>query len=77
MKYTNDMQIIGAVMIALCIVIRYVIARRKFNRKASTGNEGFKNFERSWVIPASEKIASIASILLFLLGAVLIVATFV
>ena len=77
MKYLLVMRILGFLAFGLGFVLNYVIAKRKFNRRTMTGMEGFKSYERAWLIPFIERVVRILAILLIIGGILLIIITFV
>jgi hypothetical protein len=75
MQQIWTLRIVGAILISLGFLIRYIVARRKFNRRAMTGAEGFRTFERSWSISLAERIVRwVANILI--LGGIFVLFAF-
>ena len=77
MKYLLVMRILGFLAFGLGFVLNYMIAKRKFNGRSMTGMEGFKSYERAWLIPFIERVVRILAILLIIGGILLIIITFV
>lgn len=48
--------VLGIIALVSGLALRYWINRRKFNRRAATGAEGFSNYERSVAITIPERI---------------------
>jgi hypothetical protein len=68
MKHVWIMRIIGIILICLGLLIRYVIARRKFNRRAMTGAQGFSSFEKAWITALVEKNIGWLSTVMIIIG---------
>ena len=75
MDPTLTMRIVGSVILTVGLVIHYVIARRKFNRRAITGVETFSSFEKAKITRLVEGLGKLISRLLILGGLVLIVVS--
>lgn len=71
MEYPLLIQIIAIILFAAGIVINYIIARRKFNRRAITGAEGFRSYENAWVTISMEKIIGLTGKLMIVAGVVI------
>lgn len=46
---------ISIILLLISIVIRYIIKRRRFNRRGVAGLQHFKNYEQGWIIALVEK----------------------
>ncbi|MCD0472507.1 hypothetical protein [Flavobacterium sp. JAS] len=69
--------ILAVTLLILFIVIRYVIIRRRFNRRGVAGLQQFKNYEQAWVITLIEKILMVTSfIIIFLSLAIILIFIF-
>lgn len=44
------------IIFIICLLIRYVINKRRFNRRGAGGLQHFKNYEQAWLITLAEKI---------------------
>ena len=77
MEYPLLIQIIAILLFAAGVVINYVIGHRKFNRRAMTGAEGFRNYENAWVTTFIEKLAGLVGKLLIVVGVVIFLVTVV
>lgn len=69
------MRIIAVVMLLIGLAIRYSVARRRFNRRAMTGAQGFRSFERSWSITFGERLARGIGTFLIIIAILLLVST--
>lgn len=76
MEYQLTIRITGIILLLIGILLVYIVARRKFNRRTVTGLEGFKSFERAWLTTFLEKFGSLIAKLLVLAGVALIILSF-
>lgn len=65
---------IGVLLLVSGLVIRYIINRRRFNRRGEGGLQHFKSYERATVITFIEKIIMLLSMILLLVGVVFLIA---
>jgi hypothetical protein len=77
MKEQWTIRIAAILMLIIGFMIRYTVARRKFNRRAMTGAEGFRSFERAWSITFGERVARRIGTFLIIIGILLLVSTIV
>lgn len=75
MKHEWIVRAIGILMIVAGVVIRYVIARRRFNRRAMTGAEGFRSFESFSLTRVIERLCKLIAIVILLAGLVVLIST--
>ena len=70
-----QIKIAGYCLIAIGIVIKYIIRRRKFNRRAITGMELFASFEAAWITRLAEGLFNLIALFLIMggLGMLLII----
>lgn len=47
---------ISIILLIMSIVIRYIVKRRRFNRRGVAGLQHFKNYEQEWIITFVKKI---------------------
>lgn len=62
----------GWIALAIGIAIRFLIGRRKFNRRAVTGVEQFSSYGKSVAVSWLEKLFKVIGLALMLLGLILI-----
>lgn len=55
------------IFLIICLVIRYVINKRRFNRRGTGGLQHFKNYEQAWLITLAEKIIMLITFILILI----------
>lgn len=55
------------IFLIICLVIRYVINKRRFNRRGTGGLQHFKNYERGWLITLAEKILMLVTFIIILI----------
>jgi len=60
--------VLGIIALVLGLALRYWINRRKFNRRAATGAEGFSNYERSVAITFLERLGKWLAWILIIFG---------
>lgn len=77
MKHVWIIRILGAILLVAGLTIRYVIAKRKFDRRAMTGAEGSRSFESSWFITLVERFGSGIAAFLIIAGIFLFIATLI
>lgn len=65
---------IGISLLVSGLVIRYIINRRRFNRKGEGGLQHFKSYERATVITFIKKIIMLLSMIMLLVGVVFLIA---
>lgn len=63
-----QIKVAGYVLIAIGVVIKYIIRRRKFNRRAITGMELFTSFEAAWITRLVEGLFNLIALFLILGG---------
>lgn len=73
MDWNTTIKIAGAIAIIAGVLISYYISRRKFNRRANTGVEFFKTYEKAWLTTLIEKFGRLFALILILGGVVLII----
>ena len=64
--------IIGVLLFVSNKAIRYYLSRRRFNRRAITGLEGFDSYEHALVTRAYERILRLISRIIYWIGLLLI-----
>lgn len=69
--------IAGALALIAGIVINYSISKRKFRRRTITGSEAFSSYEKSKLIPFTERLGRLTAWLLILGGIFLIIIAIV
>lgn len=62
----------GFILMLIGIVIRYIIGRRRFNRRTIAGTEGFSSYEKAVFVTFSERIMMLVAKLLLVGGLLLI-----
>lgn len=60
--------LLGSIALIIGIAIRYVIGRRKFNRRSSTGMQQFSSYEKAVGITLVERFFRFIGLLLILAG---------
>jgi len=75
MKNLWLIRIMGIVLFIAGFWLNYIIARRKFNRRAITGIELFSSYEKALATTAMEKLGRILAWLLILAGVFAFVLT--
>lgn len=75
MKNAWLIRVIGLLLLIAGLAIRYIIARRKFNRRAMTGAERFRSYEHAWSITFGERIAKVIANILLLIAILSILST--
>ena len=63
----------GLILLAIGIFLRYWVGKRKFNRRAITGVETFKNYESSVLNRSVEWLARLFAIVCIVLGVGLLI----
>jgi hypothetical protein len=66
--------IISIITLVVGFAIRYAVARRKFKRRAITGAEVFRSYERAWSITLAEKLAKLIANILIIIGILALLA---
>lgn len=59
---------IGVILFIIGLIIRYIIARNRFNRRMVTGVELFKSYNRFLIIRILEKFGRLIAFILILAG---------
>lgn len=54
-KSEFSMIIMAIIFLIICLLIRYAINKRRFNRRGAGGLQHFKNYEQAWLITLVEK----------------------
>ncbi|MCX2681007.1 molybdenum ABC transporter permease [Galbibacter sp. EGI 63066] len=70
------LRVAGILLLAIGIVIRYIISRRKFNRRNPAGLEQFTSFERSIGVRIIELIFSLTGAIFILTGGILLLFSY-
>lgn len=70
-------RIAAAITVIIGFAIRYSVARRRFNRRAMTGAQGFRSFERAWSISFGERIARLIGMVLIIVGILILISSIV
>ncbi|MYY25873.1 molybdenum ABC transporter permease [Elizabethkingia anophelis] len=60
--------LIGIIILAFALILRYWINRRRFYRRSMTGAEGFSSYEKSVIIKFIELIGKLIAYLLIIFG---------
>ena len=72
MKHANHhnytVLIIAIILFVAGLLIRYMIGRRRFNRRGVGGLQYFKSYNTSLVIPVMERVLNIIGALMILAG---------
>jgi hypothetical protein len=64
---------LGICLIAVALCLRFIIRKRKFNRRNQFGLETFKSYEDSIATPMVDNVIGCAGAIILVLGIVLIV----
>jgi uncharacterized membrane protein len=73
MNQLMNFQITGVIVLVAGIAIRYVIAKRVFNRRAVTGMQLFRSCGQSLFTRFLEWIAKLTGTLIIIIGAILLI----
>lgn len=65
---------IGILLLISGLLIRYIVNKRRFNRRGEGGLQHFKSYERATVITFIEKIIMMLSMIMLLVGMVFLIA---
>ena len=69
MKHANHTVLILAIILFVAgLLIRYIIGRRRFNRRGVGGLQHFKSYNTSLIIPVIERVLNIIGALMILAG---------
>lgn len=68
----GTISILGWIALVLGVAIRYIIERRKFNRRGVAGLEGFSSFEKAVGTKLTEKLFNLIAVILILGGVLLL-----
>jgi hypothetical protein len=68
MEYPLRLKMLAIGLIVVGIIINFIISRRKFNRRAMTGAQGFRSYEGAMVTRFFEKIIRIVAVLMVITG---------
>lgn len=68
-------RIAAILMLIVGFAIRYGVARCGFNRRAMTGAQGFRSFERAWSITLGERVAKWFGTFLIIIGIIVLIST--
>ena len=72
MKHANHhnytVLIIAIILFVSGLLIRYIIGRRRFNRREIDGLQHFKSYNTSLVIPIMERVLNIIAAIMILAG---------
>lgn len=63
----------GFILTALGFTIRYIIGRRRFNRRGITGLQVFSSYENWWLTTRLESLFSLLALLAILAGLFLLI----
>lgn len=69
------MRISGVLLILLGLVMRYIVKRRRFNRRGPAGLEHFSSYEKSWLTKLMEGSLNTLAIMFVIIGIALLVTT--
>jgi hypothetical protein len=69
----GSISIMGWIALLLGVAIRYIIGRRKFNRRAITGLEQFNSYEKAVGTTLLEKLFKLFALILILAGILLLI----
>lgn len=72
MNWIVTTQITGGVALTAGALIRYIIFRRKFNRRTIAGSEVFKSYEKARLTNFIERFGKLIALILIVGGIVLI-----
>ncbi len=64
---------IAFILLLICFAIRFIINKRRFNRRGQGGLHHFKNYERAWLITLVEKTIMVLTTLIILIVIIIIV----
>jgi hypothetical protein len=62
------LKVIGIIACILGLAIRYIVNRRRFNRRSPQGVQLFDNYEKAFFTTLGEKVAKIIELVLILGG---------
>ena len=75
MKHPWLIRLAAIGIIALALICKYSIAKRKFNRRAMTGAQAFPSFEKAWITVFVEKNIGWLSTVMIIIGTLVLAAT--
>lgn len=72
MKHANHhnytVLIIAIILFVAGLLIRYIIGRRRFNRRGVGGQQHFKSYNTSLFIPVMERVLNIIAAIMIMVG---------
>ena len=68
MEGETGMEIAGVVIALMGFAIRYLMNRRRFNRRNAMGVEGFSSYQKVVLIRTGERLAKFIGLLFILVG---------
>ena len=69
----NHLTLHAIILIGIGLAIRYIISRRRFNRRGVAGLQLFSSYEKWWLITRVERLFNFLALLAILAGAVLLI----
>lgn len=57
---------LAIILLAFTIIVRYIIGRRRFNRRNSSGMQSFRNYSQAVLVTFLERVFMILSTLAFI-----------
>ncbi len=63
----------ACILIAIGFAVRYIIGRRRFNRRGITGLQVFASYEQWWLTTRLENLLSLLALLAILAGVFLLI----
>jgi len=67
------MKVLGILLLLFGLFLRYIIGRRKFNRRSIAGIQGFKSYSYAIITITIEKLANALAMLCILLAIILLI----
>ena len=67
------MKILGILLLFFGLFLRYIISRRRFNRRSIAGIQGFKSYSYAIITLTIEKLANALALLCILLAIMLFI----
>jgi len=71
--HLNNMGLHAYILIGLGLAIRYIISRRRFNRRGVAGLQQFSSYEKWWLVTRIEALFKFLGLLSILAGILLLI----
>jgi len=69
----NHITLHACIFLGIGLAVRYIIGRRRFNRRGIAGLQLFSSYEKWWLITRVERLFNFLALLAILAGAVLLI----